>query len=417
MITVENALRLVLDHAGEKPARSVPLADALGLILAEDVASDIDSPPHDKAMMDGYAIVAADLVDGSAELTIIEEVVAGETPKRRIEPGQATRIMTGAPAPEGADAVVMVEQTEVLEGGESLGRVCIRDAKLKAGANILPQGVAMRRGELVLSPGAEIRPCDVGLLAEVGRDHVHAIPRPRVAVLSTGNELVPPSQTPTAGQIRNSNGPMLAAMATHAGGKPCELGIGRDDRESLRRLIARGLEADILVLSGGVSAGVLDLVPSVLSEMGVVEVFHKVHLKPGKPIWFGVTSGEGQETGGQETGGQETLVFGLPGNPVSSFVCFALFVAPALRAIAGLADVRNETTTGRLPKKYAHKGNRPTFHPAVFHSDAEGEGVVEPVQWRGSADLRALSKANSLAYFPAGTRNFSAGEALQVYLL
>ncbi len=449
MITVSEALATVLGHAPPSVARAVALSEALGLCLAEDVASDIDSPPHDKALVDGYAVIAADV--GSAvrtnaatsssgtpptlvrtaaptciELEILEEVVAGSVPTLTVIPGTATRVMTGAPLPPGADAMVMVEETEPVD--ES--RVRIRSAKVTPGQNILRRAVAMRRGDVVLRAGHELRPSDVGLLAEVGRDRVNVIPRPTVAILSTGNELVPAAETPGPGQIRNSNGPMLAALVQSAGATPRNLGIARDEPRELRRLIADGLRSDVLVLSGGVSAGVLDLVPGILTELGVRQVFHKVNLKPGKPLWFGVGANaecgmRNAELATADTGvphsefripHSPTLVFGLPGNPVSTLVCFELFVRSALRRLAGHGDAEQPPMLARLTKDFTHKGNRPTYHPARLDVDG-GQAVVAPVAWQGSADLRAFAAANALIHFPEGDRHFPAGQEVAVLRL
>jgi molybdopterin molybdotransferase len=239
----------------------------------------------------------------------------------------------------------------------------------------------------------------------VGRVSVRVVPRPRVAILATGNELVPLEVVPGAGHIRNSNSPMLAAQVQAAGGAAAELGIARDTADELRTLIGIGLEADVLLVSGGVSAGVLDLVPGVLAELGVREVFHKISLKPGKPLWFGVRAAEAGDR----------LVFGLPGNPVSSLVCFELFVRPALAALAGRAGGLVESTA-LLACEFVHRGERPTYHPARVSSEA-GRQVVEPARWKGSGDLAALAGANALACFPSGDRTHAAGEAIRVLLL
>jgi molybdopterin molybdotransferase len=407
MITVEEALERVLARARPRPAETIPVADALGLVLAEEVTSDVDSPPHDKSIVDGYAVVAADLAAGEARLEVLEEVVAGAVPTRQVAPGQATRLMTGAPLPPGADAVVMVENAQVLprpDGG--VERVLLRASQVRPGQNIMRRGTSLRRGQAVLGPGHLLRAVEIGLLCEVGRVEVQAVPRSTVAVLPTGNELVPPVDLPAAGQIRNSNGPMLLAAARRVGAEPVDLGVGRDDPGELRRLIQQGLAADVLVLSGGVSAGVLDLVPRVLAELGVEQVFHKVRLKPGKPLWFGVASVQGLDK----------LVFGLPGNPVSSLVCFELFVRPAIERLAGRQKLGQKRTTARLATSHVHRGERPTYHPARLKPGPDGD-EVEPLAWHGSADLLGLAEADALVCFPAGDRTHEAGSRLDVYLL
>lgn len=407
MLSVDEALAAIEQVVRPKAAASVPVAECLGLVLAEDVASDVDSPPHDKSIVDGYAVKADDLASGEACLTVLEEVVAGKLPTKRVERGTATRIMTGAPLPDGAEAVVMVEQTELApSAGEALGQVRIRTAKFSTGQNIMRRAASLRQGEVVLRAGHLLRPIEIGLLSEVGRTAVLAAPRPSVAVLPTGDELVEPGQQPAPGQIRNSNGPMLAACVRRAGGLPIELGIARDERGALRERIAAGLQADVLVLSGGVSAGVLDLVPELLAELGVRKVFHKVSVKPGKPLWFGVL----------DRGETQTLVFGLPGNPVSSLVCFELFVRPALARLAGRLFSGLSTVRARLTSEFVQRGDREAYHPACLAEPPEG-ATVEPLRWKGSADLRALSTANALIRFPSGDRTFGAGEQVCVYRL
>jgi len=408
MISVDDAQCLVLEQAIALPAERVELSEAIGLVLAEDVTSDIDSPPWDKSIVDGFAVVATDLATGKAELEIIEEVMAGDVPRRQLSRGQATRIMTGAPTPVGCEAVVMVEQTIMVEGVSDgpPGRVRIQTDKFAAGQNILRRAAAMKRGDKVLAAGTLIRPSEIGLLAEVGRSQVLVHRRPTVAVLATGNEIIACDRNPGPGQIRNSNGPMLGALAKRAECIVRDLGIASDTQESLERHVREGLQADVLVLSGGVSAGVLDLVPGVLAAHDVEQVFYKVNVKPGKPIWFGVLNREGFRR----------LVFGLPGNPVSSLVCFELFVRPALRQLAGNRDAQPGRQWARLSKSHSVRGTRDTYHPAILREEDAGR-TVEPVAWRGSADLRALAEANSLALFPGGDRTFEPGEQLAVYPL
>ncbi|HZU38142.1 MAG TPA: gephyrin-like molybdotransferase Glp, partial [Gemmataceae bacterium] len=284
MLSVADARALVLEQANPLPSTGLPLgAAALGLVLAEDIASDLDVPPYDKALMDGYAVRSADLPGGHGELAILEEVHAGRVPRLPVGAGQCTRIMTGAALPEGADAVIMVERTQ----SRADGRVEISDESLKSGQNILRRGSEMKRGQVVLSAGATLGPTELGLLATVGRTTVQAHPTPCVAILATGDELVEPDQFPGPGQIRNSNGPMLTALASRAGARPRYLGIAPDQTTRLRELVSEGLKESVLILSGGVSAGTRDLVPGVLQELGVRPHFHQVAMKPGKPVFFG----------------------------------------------------------------------------------------------------------------------------------
>lgn len=401
MISVDEALVEIERRLWRPSAERVAVADAAGRVLAESVASDIDSPPYDKSIVDGYALRAAEVSQQPTALVVIEEVVAGAVPRRSLSAGEATRIMTGAPLPEGADAVVMVERTESL-AGDGLGQVVVRSEGIVAGQNIARRATSMRRGEVVLHLGHRLRSIEIGVLSEVGRVEVEVARRPHVAVLATGNELVPPTELPASGQIRNSNGAMLVSAVRRAGCLPIDLGIGRDEPQALTRLITDGLQADVLLISGGVSAGVLDLVPGVLAGLGVRQVFHKVRVKPGKPVWFGVREEAGS-----------TLVFGLPGNPVSSLVCFELFVRPALIALAGGPFEPATISRAALAAPFVHRGERPTYHPGYLAAAHEG-WRVEPLAWQGSGDLRTLASANSLIHFAAGERTYHVGDLVAV---
>jgi molybdopterin molybdotransferase len=290
---------------------------------------------------------------------------------------------------------------------------------------VLQLGASLRAGDAVLRKGAQLRPIEIAILAEIGRGMVNAVPRPRVAVLPTGNELVPVGEKPATGQIRNSNGPLLTAAAQRAGGEPVELGIARDNHDELLACVEQGLAADILVLSGGVSAGKFDLVPHVLVELGVEQVFHKVSLRPGKPLWFGV----------KENGGRRTLVFGLPGNPVSSFVCFELFVRPAVAALSGRGFEGAPIVRALLSHAYDHAGGRAACLPArlTFQTGEAGSPIqltslgaaesissglsVEILPWHGSADLATLARANGLARLTAEKRRIDPGASLEVLLI
>lgn len=405
MIDVEQALAMVFQHATARAPAICPIGSAVGLRLAEDVTSDIDSPPYDKSLVDGYAIVSEDLSAGTARLQVLEEVIAGQVPIREVSPGHATRIMTGAPLPRGADTVVMIERTQVATvDGDQV--VSIDDPKIKQGQNIMRQAASMREGQVVVPAGTTVRPIEVGLATEVGRTQVRVIPKPSVAVISTGDELVPADRKPVGGQIRNSNGPMLCSLAEQADAKPVNLGIALDRMDDLKLLVSKALESDIVVLSGGVSAGVKDLVPAVLADLRVHEVFHKVKLRPGKPIWFG--------TRDDERGPR--LVFGLPGNPVSSLVCFHLFVRAAVALLAGRDNASLCEREATLSGTHEHRGERTTYWPARLIDSGE-YNQVKLCDWQGSADLCTLSRANCLAIFPPGDRTFVDGESVRVATL
>jgi molybdopterin molybdotransferase len=400
MISVDEALALVRDRTESLPSQSFPLASALGLQLDEDVASQVDSPPFEKSMVDGYAIR---LSDDSPTLHVTEMVTAGQVPQGRLERGKTIQVMTGAPVPEGTQAVVKWEDCRRL-GEHSIANP---SAGVADGHCVLPRGSSFRAGQVVLQAGKHIGPLDVALLAEIGQASIQAVPRPRAAVLATGDELVEVGSELAAGQIRNSNGPMLIAGLRDADVATVELGVARDDHDDLRARLSRGLECDALLVSGGVSAGVKDLVPSVWAELGVKQVFHKVRMKPGKPLWFGVC----------ESDQRRRLVFGLPGNPVSTFVSFLLFVRPALRALAGWGFESTSSRPARLSSPLTHKGGRPTYHPCrcTFADDCDASRLLaEPLDWRGSADLATLTKANGLAVLPAGDYQLQSGAEVKI---
>jgi molybdopterin molybdotransferase len=411
MLTVEEALELVAENVAPLATRRVPLVEAAGLVLAEKVISGVDSPPYDKAMMDGYAVASN---DRQSDRKIIEEIAAGSVPRHPVTPGAASRIMTGAPLPEGADAVVPIEQTELV--GEAMVRLHQIDPP--RGQNVMPLGASLRVGDAVLHRGAVLRPIEIAILAEVGHSMVTVTPRPRVAILPTGNELVVVGQRPDHGQIRNSNGPMLQAAAVRAGADAVELGIARDSRDELSRWVEQGLAADVLVLCGGVSAGKFDLVPEVLASLGVERVLHKVSLRPGKPLWFGVKRDENRRV----------LVFGLPGNPVSSFVCFELFVRPAIAALAGRGFAGLPSVRATLSHAYEHAGGRAACLPALVKtaagfaatqvsSAAWGNMSVEILPWHGSADLASMALSNGLARLSAAAKRLQPGDVVDVLLI
>jgi molybdopterin molybdotransferase len=402
MLTVAEALSAVLDNARALPPVSAPLADALGCVIAEDAVADLDSPPFDKALVDGYAVRSSDLQGADRWLCLGETIMAGQTPSRELGRREAAGIMTGAPIPPGCDAVLMHERTQKSEGG-----VLVLEPEIKAGQNLMARGREMLAGEIVVAHGSVLRPARLGVLAAVGRTEVRVIPRPAVAIVPTGDELVEPGQVPGPGQIRNSNATLLHSLALEAGARASVLPIAPDLPGPLSAILERGLESDILIITGGVSAGERDLVPAALEALGVHCIFHKVRLKPGKPVWFGVGPPRGSRPA--------TLVFGLPGNPVSGLVGFVLFVARAVSVLAGKPQPSAIWTRARLVNRFGHRGDRTTCFPSrIIDPGADPAFLpsIEPLCWQGSADLRATAEADGFAIFAAGDRDYEPGEVV-----
>ncbi|MGI9516395.1 MAG: molybdopterin molybdotransferase MoeA [Pirellulaceae bacterium] len=403
MIEIDDALQRVARAARVLETETRPLAAMAGHVLAHDVQSDVDSPPFDKSMMDGFAIRTGDFGDGQREFQIVARITAGDSFDGTVQPGQTVQIMTGAPVPQGVDAVVMVEETrETHESGSP--SVMIEAANVRPGQNILNRATAMSVGETIMPAGRQIRSEDIGVLAEAGAANCQVARRPDLAVLATGDELVDATTRPAASQIRNSNSPMLASMARGHCNAVTDLGIGVDDHDKLRELIQQGLTNDVLVLSGGVSAGTRDLVPGVLQELGVQQVFHKVRIKPGKPIWFGTR---------EQAGKVDAWVFGLPGNPVSSMVCFHVFVVPLLLRLAGI-DPESIGEQAQLARNHVQRPGRTTYWPSLITKTVDGV-MVEPLDWKGSADLKTLARANCFAVFDGQRDTFQAGETVPVF--
>ena len=403
MLTVIQALDQIVREVTTFAPEQVALNEALGLVTAQDVVSREDSPPFDKSLMDGYAVLSSDIAAGKRELTVVDEVVAGRTPSCDIVSGQATRIMTGAPTPASADAVVPVEMTELVDGDSERVRILVDS--IAPEKNIIRIGTNKRAGEEIIPAGRLLRAQELAALAELGGAQVSVRRRPIIAVLATGDELVATDQTPGPGQIRNSNETMLCGQVCNAGGVPVPLGIARDNCEDLRRHIEEGLNADVLLLSGGVSAGKLDLVPSELERAGVEQIFHKVRVKPGKPVWFGVL----------RRGSNSCLVFGLPGNPVSSMVCFELFVRTAIRRLTGQFPAIPQSLTARLTHSHSHKDDRETYFPATVEWTVDGP-TVRLMNWHGSSDLQSTVDADAMVIFPPEPKEYAVNDRVEVVL-
>ncbi len=390
LIGVAEAIAL-LDAAAVTPrVVRLALADAAGLRLAGDVVSDGDHPPFDKAVMDGYAVRAAD-VSAGAQLARVDTVAAGRVGTRPVNRGEAVAIMTGAPLPPGADAVVPVEQTT--SGG---GRVTFA-AAARPGQAVAPRGSDVAAGVVVLPRGTRLGPAQVAVAAGVGAAVVAVYARAAVAVLSTGDELVEVDRTPTGAEIRNSNGLMLVALLRRLGCDVRHLGIVRDDVDATRSALADGLGSDALFVTGGMSMGERDHVPRLLLDLGLDLRVSKLRIKPGKPFVF-ATDGR-------------RMAFGLPGNPVSAFVCTVRLAARVLRRMAGGPADAGEVDA-RLAVPLPANGPREFYQPAVWDGSA-----VTPLGWRGSADLFTLARANALVIRPEDAAAAAIGDVVRVLSL
>ena len=398
MISVDTAVKIVTDVIEPLPAKTVPFESALGLCLAQDVRSDIDMPPFDRSAMDGYAVIAEDTVRAPIELTVIEDIAAGYMPTIKVMCGQASKIMTGAAVPEGADAVVKVEETEDLSANN---RVKILRA-IDRGRNISKMGEDMKVGQVVLRKGMPIRPQEIGILATVGKARVEVFPTPTVGIISTGTELVDVESKPSTAQIRNSNGYSLAAQARRLKVDIEILGIVKDTKEDISRIMHRGLQKDILILSGGVSMGEYDLVGDVMKDLNTQIYFEKVALRPGKPVIFGKKD--------------KTLIFALPGNPVASFVTFELFIYPAIRKMMGFSTLHRTTVKASLEVEILVKRKRREYRPALLRMH-NNQWFVSPVEWHGSADLLSTTRANCLLIVREDAEKLSVGQLVDVILL
>lgn len=388
MISFEKALDIILDSARYLGDERVDFTDSLDRVLAEDVFSDVDMPPFDKAAMDGFACRREDL---SAELEVIETIAAGQIPEKSVGSGQCARIMTGAMIPEGADTVIMVEQTE------ETGTEKIRFTAAKTTSNIAYQAEDVKVGEVMWRKGQPIKPSHIAIFSAVGCTDPLVAKQPRVAILSTGDELVEPNEKPGPGKIRNSNAWQLIAQVTQAGSIPVYMGIVPDTREDTDMAISKALaENDVVILTGGVSMGDFDFVPEIMRKNKVDIRFQKVAVKPGRPTVFGVT--------------EKSWIFGLPGNPVSSFINFEIFVKPLLYKLMGndYKPVEMKLPMGVNFKR--KKADRMEWVPVEITENAE----VVPVSYHGSAHIHAVCLSNALMSVPVDKFEITKGEFVNV---
>src|SRR5262245_6894914 len=377
MVSVDTALEIVLAHTPALPSEDILLPEALGRILVEDISSDVDLPAFDRSAMDGYALRAADASRAPVVLDVVGQIRAGQYPELTLEAGQAVQLMTGAPVPPGATAVQPVEQTHSLDGGR---RVEIL-SPVEEGAHIAPRGSEVRAGDVVLSRGVAVDPAIVAVLAAVGKGRLRVGRRPRVALVATGDELVDVWETPQRAKIRNTNSYAVAAQAAWAGAEVKSVAVVPDESERIAEAVRAGFAADVLLLSGGVSAGAYDLVEEVLARFDVGILFDKVAIKPGAPLVFGSRG--------------DKLIFGLPGNPVSAQVTFDVFVRAALLRMQGARVVSRPELEVELLEPVRNKSGRRAHLPACIRFEG-GRLVARPVASMGSADVVAHAHANAL---------------------
>lgn len=400
MISVEKARSLILDQIQRMGTERLDLLNSLGRVLAEPVLSRRDHPPWNCSAMDGYAVRHEGVLDASEKkpvvLEVIEEIAAGVLPTKIVGRGQASRIMTGAPVPEGADAVIRVEDTR--SGGDSVQIVC----PVGAGENVRLRGEDFQAGHVMLDQDNVMGPAEVGLLASLGRSHLLVYQRPRVAILATGDELADIDEALTPNKIMNSNGYALASQVLEAGGVPVILGIAKDTREDLLSRLTQGLTADLILISGGVSVGLYDFVKEVLDRLGIRMEFWKVAMKPGEPLAFGSL--------------QAKPVFGLPGNPVSTMVTFEQFVRPALRKMQGHPQLFRPVIEAVLMERITKRPGKTHFVRAVVKKTGDRNEVWTTGN-QSSGVLTSMVKADGLLIFPSDSSEIEKGQVVKVQLL
>ena len=410
--SVEDARERILSFFGVLEAERKPILDAQGQVLAEQVVGRFDIPPLDNSAMDGYAVLASS-VEGSsvaspAKLRVVGVVAAGQLPQYEVSSETAVRIMTGAPVPAGADAIVPFEDTDESErktSGARLDEIAVF-GEVPTGANVRPAGQDIKKGQTVIEEGTVLRPPEIGVLASLGYSEVSVVRRPLVAVLATGDELMEPDQQYTPGKIYNSNTYSIAAAVARAGGVPLTLGIAKDDLESLSAKLREGLTADVLITSAGVSKGDYDIVKDVLARYGRIELW-SVRMRPAKPLAFGVLRADD---------GSSVPHLGLPGNPVSSLVAFEQFGRPAIHKMMGRGEVRRPTIEAVLEEPIHNTDGRRVYARAII-TKRDGKYYARLTGHQSSNLLTSMVRANGLAICPEDLPMKAAGETVRVEML
>ncbi len=401
LTSLEDAQKIVLEACRTLPVEKIGLIEALGRVLGEDIIAPRDNPPWDNSAMDGFAVRWEDIrqqhaITKAMTLKVIEEVPAGKVATKTVGSGQAIRIMTGAPMPKGADTVVKVEDTE------STGETVTIFHEIERGSNIRPQGEDVKKGDTIIAKGSVLRPAEAGMLAILAKAFVPVYQRPRVAILATGDELVDLDERLEDDKIVNSNSYGTAAAVREAGGIPVLLGIAKDQPAALKEKIAQGLNADVLVLSGGVSMGDYDFTKAVFKELGAEMNFWHLAIRPGQPLAFGKIQGK--------------LAFGLPGNPVSSMVTFEQLVRPALLKMGGHRSYGRPVVQAVFQEKFSKKPDRRHFLRGILKME-HGTLTVRTTGPQGSGILTSMVKANGLIDVPQQVERLSPGDLVQVQVL
>ncbi|OGC08949.1 hypothetical protein A2246_00575 [candidate division WOR-1 bacterium RIFOXYA2_FULL_37_7] len=388
MILPKKALNIILSHARIMEIEEIDISDSLGRVLAEKVYADADIPPFNKSSMDGFAIKSS---DKSETFEVIEDIPAGKIPQKKIKTGECARIMTGAMVPQGADKVVPIEDTI------HITKNTIHITRFSEKLNISKKGEDIKKEALILKLGYEICPQEIAVFSTIGKTTVKVYKLPKISIISTGSELVEPKEIPQKGQIRNSNGPMLLAQLKRLGIKGNYLGIAKDDFKATKSLIEKGLEeSDILILSGGVSVGDYDFVKEALKKCEVEIIFDKIAIKPGKPTTFGVKGSK--------------YVFGLPGNPVSVFIVFELFVTPFINKLSNKKTKDKFEKSELLISFKRENADREQYYPVRYFKSI---GTL-PIDFHGSAHLHALTTANALMHIKKGVKKIKEGTVVNV---
>jgi molybdopterin molybdotransferase len=406
MRTIEEALEAILTPVEPLEAAREPLADAAGRVAAEDVPAAVDLPPFDRSAMDGYAVRAADTAPGVA-LRLAVGVAAGEVAAEALAPGTAAPISTGAALPPGADAILQSELAAVGDGTVTPERA------IEPGRHVRYRGEDVHAGDVLARAGERLTLPRLSALASAGVGEVAVHRRPRLHLLVTGSELLPLGAPPEPGRIHESNGLMVSLLARRAGAELVGGDVVPDDRTATLEAVERGLADDVLVVSGGVSVGPHDHVKPAFEACGVEEVLWRVRIKPGKPMWFGRRTRPTSSAGT----GESTLVFGLPGNPLSSIVCFCVFIEPALRRLQGERDARPRLVRGRLAAPAEASDGRTTFLTAAIARGADGVLEATPTERQGSHMTGALGESDGFAVAPFGSEGLQAGDPVDLLLL